>query len=115
MLTRRNSSNKRINYLFIICLVAITAFTAGCAKTRVRNTLPESLEDQVQVVGFENVRVWGDVDSPILDNIAIESIQHEIAASGEESLKKPVAFLTLTGGGENGAFGAGVLCGWTAG
>ena len=47
------------------------------------------------------------MDSPILDNIAIESIQREIEASGVESLKKPVAFLALSGGGENGAFGAG--------
>lgn len=76
--------------------------------------MPANLEDQVQVVGFENVRVWGDKDSPILDNIAIESIRREIAASGVENLKKPVAYLALSGGGENGAFGAGVLCGWTA-
>ena len=98
----------------LVCLFVISIIIQGCASARVRNPLPANLEDQVQVVGFENVRVWGDKDSPILDNIAIESIRLEIAAHGIEELKKPVAYLALSGGGENGAFGAGVLCGWTA-
>ena len=29
-------------------------------------------------------------------------------------MKKPASFLALWGGGDDGAFGAGVLCGWTA-
>jgi len=102
------------NLLLVICFLVITSLTLSCAKTRVYNPPHANLEDQVQVVGFENVRVWGDKDSPVLDNIAIESIQREIKAYGMEELKKPVSYLALSGGGENGAFGAGVLCGWTA-
>ena len=97
-----------------IYLLVLTLFSAGCAKTRVYSPPPANLEDRVQVEGFENVRVWGDKDSPVLDNIAIESIKHEIEANGIESLRNPVSYLALSGGGENGAFGAGVLCGWTA-
>jgi len=41
-------------------------------------------------------------------------MKQERAAYGEESLKEPVVFLALSGGGYNGAFGAGVLCGWSA-
>lgn len=115
MPSKQNCCLKRINYLFIcVFLLAMTIIIQGCATTTARNPLPANLEDQVQVVGFENVRVWGDKDSPILDNIATESIRREIAANGVEELKKPVAYLALSGGGENGAFGAGVLCGWTA-
>jgi predicted patatin/cPLA2 family phospholipase len=115
MPSKQNSCLKRINYLFLcVSLLTITTIIEGCATTSVRNPLPANLEDEVQVVGFENVRVWGDKDSPILDNIAIESMRREIAAHGVEELKKPVAYLALSGGGENGAFGAGVLCGWTA-
>jgi predicted acylesterase/phospholipase RssA len=107
--------HKRIgNQFILVCLVTLIAFTAGCAKTRVYNPPPAHLEEQVQVEGFENVRVWGDKDSPVLDKIAIESVKREIEANGIESLKNPVAYLALSGGGENGAFGAGVLCGWTA-
>ena len=115
MPSKRTSCLKRINYLFLcVSLLTITTIIEGCATTSVRNPLPANLEDEVQVVGFENVRAWGDKDSPILDNIAIESMRREIAAHGVEELKKPVAYLALSGGGENGAFGAGVLCGWTA-
>ena len=42
----------------------------------------------------------------------MESIQEEREAYGEEILQ-PVTLLALSGGGDNGAFGAGVLCGWT--
>ena len=115
MPSKQNCCLKRINYLFIcVFLLAMTTIIEACATTTARNPLPANLEDQVQVVGFENVRVWGDKDSPVLDKIAVESIQREIAANGVEELKKPVAYLALSGGGENGAFGAGVLCGWTA-
>jgi predicted acylesterase/phospholipase RssA len=115
MRSKEYSFDERNNYpIMLACLLVIAIVIQGCASARARNPLPANLEEEVQVVGFENVRVWGDKDSPILDNIAIESIRREIAASGVESLKKPVAYLALSGGGENGAFGAGVLCGWTA-
>jgi len=93
---------------------AIAICMTSCAKTRVRNTLPENLESQVQIAGFEDVRVWADKPSPVLDKIAIESIHKEIEAYGLEELKKPVAYLAISGGGENGAFGSGLLNGWSA-
>jgi predicted acylesterase/phospholipase RssA len=46
--------------------------------------------------------------------MATDSVEREMEVFGVESLKKPVSFLAISGGGENGAFGAGVLCGWTA-
>jgi predicted patatin/cPLA2 family phospholipase len=95
-------------------VLAVSIFAAGCAKTRIHNTLPSNLEDQAQVVGFENVRVWSDKPSPVLDKVAIESIHKEIEAYGIEELKKPVAYLVISGGGENGAFGSGLLNGWSA-
>jgi hypothetical protein len=104
-----------INKIFVVMIVfAILLFAAGCAKTRVRNALPASLEEQVQMAGFENVRFWSDKPSLILDKVAIGSVQREIEAYGVEELKKPVAYLAISGGGENGAFGSGLLNGWTA-
>ena len=113
MLLESFSFNKRISYPNIfLCLTIVIAFTTGCANMRVRNTLPANLEDQVQVVGFENVRYWGDTDNPFFNDLAVESIRKDID-QGLETLKEPVSFLAISGGGENGAFGAGVLCGWT--
>jgi predicted acylesterase/phospholipase RssA len=85
----------------------------GCATVRAAQPLPATLEDQVQVVGFPDVRAWADQPSKSLTKSAVESIKQERAAYGEEILRKPLAVLALSGGGDNGAFGAGILCGWT--
>ena len=102
------------------CLVTLVSLTLtlvmlqGCAGLRPRNPLPETLESKVQVVGMPGVRAWGDEVSEVFTKFTVESVQQERAAYGQEILTKPVYFLALSGGGDDGAFGAGVLCGWTA-
>ena len=48
-----------------------------------------------------------------LEQSAIESIRQEMAAN-HGKLEPEANFLALSGGGGDGAFGAGILCGWTA-
>lgn len=104
----------KAEHLALFAVVLILLVVQGCATLRATQPLPAAMEDQVQVVGFPDVRAWADQPSKSLTNSAVESIQQEKAAYGEESLRKPVALLALSGGGDNGAFGAGVLCGWSA-
>jgi hypothetical protein len=80
---------------------------------QVRQPLPEQLLDQVQVAGLPGVRDWGDVHSENLEQSAVESIRQEMAAN-RGKLEPEMIFLALSGGGGDGAFGAGFLCGWTA-
>jgi predicted acylesterase/phospholipase RssA len=95
-------------------LIVLAMLLQGCATLRAHAPLPAALENEVRVPGFpEDVRAWADQPSKSLTKSALESIQEERAAYGEEIRNKPVAFLALSGGGDNGAFGAGVLCGWT--
>ncbi len=102
-------------HLFILAYVVVSIIILqACAATQVRNPLPSNLEDQVEVSGFPNVRSWADTYSKALNDSANESIRQEIGAFGLDNLKKPAEFLILSRGGENEAFGAGVLCGWTA-
>jgi hypothetical protein len=62
----------------------------------------------VQVPGFPGVRAWGDEPSDSLKQSAIESLEQEKAAN--HGKLEPVVFgLALSGGGQNGAFGAGIL------
>jgi predicted patatin/cPLA2 family phospholipase len=115
MFAKESKRSKSIIYLTILGYLFISiAILQGCATTIVRNPVPSNLEDQVEVSGFPNVRSWADAPSKALNESAVESIRQEIAAFGMDNLKKPVEFLVLSGGGENGAFGAGVLNGWTA-
>ena len=100
--------------LALVSLVFLAMLAQGCATLRSQAPLPAALENAVRVPGFpKEVRAWSDEPSNSLTMSAVESIKEERAAYGEEIVKKPVASLALSGGGDNGAFGAGVLCGWT--
>ncbi|MBM4294881.1 MAG: patatin family protein [Deltaproteobacteria bacterium] len=79
--------------------------------------MPPSLEGEVQVPGFPGVRSWGDAPGQGLQESVATALHREGAApfgnSAREVARKSMDVLVLTGGGDNGAFGAGVLCGWT--
>ena len=98
-------------------LLAITL--AGCAAAIARNPVPASLEGDVEVVGMgpTPIRFWGDELPPNADAMVREKWA-QVRANRPELLAKgrrPVVnFLALSGGGSDGAFGAGVLGGWTA-
>jgi predicted patatin/cPLA2 family phospholipase len=98
----------------LLNLILSLMLLQGCATLKPRNPLPEDLESKVQVPGMPAVRAWGDEVSEVFTKFALESVQQEKAALGKDFVKKPAVFLALSGGGDDGAFGAGVLCGWTA-
>lgn len=96
----------------IYILLLILSSLQGCASRACLQPLPECLEDKLQVPGFHNIRGWGDDHSPILKKSLADSLKQAKAAY---SGKCPQVFsgLTLSGGGQDGAFAAGFLCGWT--
>ncbi|OGR06553.1 MAG: hypothetical protein A3K23_01295 [Desulfobacca sp. RBG_16_58_9] len=65
-----------------------------------------------------DVRGYGDSSDDSMHRSAVESIRQELAAQpGKPAgvfLTPTVDILALSGGGADGAFGAGLLCGWTA-
>jgi hypothetical protein len=84
-----------------------------------RNPVPAALETQAEVVGMgpAPIRFWGDELPPNAETLVKEKWA-QVRASRPEMLgngRRPVVnFLALSGGGADGAFGAGVLSGWTA-
>ncbi len=111
-LPNRKPSFKSV-WVWLVCVVLLLEISPGCATFRPRNTLPEYQESQVQIPGMPGVRAWGDEISEVFTEFTLKSAQQERAAFGVEVVKQPVSFLALSGGGDDGAFGAGVLCGWT--
>jgi predicted acylesterase/phospholipase RssA len=93
-------------------LAALALILQGCAILRPYNPLPAALEDQVQIPELPGVRAWGDELSKSLEQSAIESLEQEKAAN-HGKLEPVVYMLALSGGGAEGAFGAGIMCGWT--
>jgi hypothetical protein len=87
----------------------------GWTNGRTFPPVPAPLEDQVQLPDFPNIRDWGDRPSIILKNSLENSFQQELAtqAATNAGASDTLDVLVLSGGSDNGAFGAGILCGWT--
>ena len=103
----------------VLWALLLAGALAGCAAAIARNPVPASLEGDVQVVGMgpAPIRFWGDQLPPNADALVKEKWA-QVRASRPELIgrgKRPVVnFLALSGGGSDGAFGAGILAGWTA-
>jgi len=97
--------------IFLVPLVV----AVGCATVS-HNTVPKDLISQATVVDMPNIRAWGDTYSTVLQRSLVESIHQARAIDprGVVDTTGHVNVLALSGGGANGAFGAGLLNGWTA-
>ena len=110
----------RIRSSLSSCLVLVIALlmqglVAGCATPTRLAAVPSGLTAQAQTV-VPNARFFPNRDDPTFIVEAKASYEREAAwlkASGHTGPLPPVAFLTVSGGGGDGAFGAGLLTGWT--
>ena len=107
-----NQLRPAARFVVLALLAALVFLSQGCIALQVRHPLPEPLMDQAEVVDLPGIRAWGDTLSESLEKSAIESIRQEMAAN-HGKLAPEANFLALSGGGGDGAFGAGILCGWT--
>jgi predicted acylesterase/phospholipase RssA len=107
VLTRRPSSAIALIMIFFAVLL-----TGGCAAITPRNALPEAAAAQVEPDGFHDIRYWGDEAPPdaASSRLARRRTAVESGARGESG--KDLNLLAISGGAEDGAFGAGLLAGW---
>ncbi|SHE67707.1 patatin-like phospholipase family protein [Devosia limi] len=82
--------------------VALLAL-AACSSMAPRQPVPENLAASASIPADQKLRYWGD-DREFADI-------HSHIAPGSDG---DVDYLTLSGGGINGAYGAGFLVGWSA-
>lgn len=81
---------------------------AGCGVRRA--PLPVALQYEGNLPSYNEIRFYGDTTLGDTDELA-EEWSREM---GIFDSKEPLTFLTLSGGGADGAFGAGFLNGWSA-
>lgn len=98
-------------------LVTLITVVSGCAA-EVRNIAPPVALKEAQLLGIESdkIRFWGDEVPKDIDRIVAEAhAKYKTAvASGEMRKRGGVEnILAISGGGSDGAFGAGLLNGWT--
>jgi hypothetical protein len=78
--------------------------------------VPAALADEAIVLGLPNARFWAwyDTQGPMMAREWEQSIARERAATGlaADTPLPPAYFLAVSGGGGDGAFGAGLICGW---
>ncbi|MEX0728828.1 MAG: patatin-like phospholipase family protein [Planctomycetaceae bacterium] len=109
------SFRARLSTVVIVAMCCASLVT-GCAMTgEVREAVPRDLVDRVIVPGYNRIRFWGD-DPHSMTDIDVLLIHDQKAAAAEKDpsidLNSSNA-LTISGGASNGAFGAGILAGWT--
>jgi len=90
---------------------------AGCGTLSRGPAVPEQLRKEAVISGIPDARFFADAAITDFTRIGLESLEREkefLAASGHKGPLPPVSFLAVSGGGDDGAFGAGLLVGWTA-
>lgn len=103
----------------IACLIAMTTalLAQGCAGPERKEAVPAAFTDQAVIPGMAEVRYRVGIDTEALQREGIASVRREqtyLASTGHRGALPPAVFLAVSGGGDNGAFGAGLLNGWTA-
>src|SRR5262245_23740107 len=88
---------------------------SACGPLHRFDAVPVDSEQGATIPNMPNIRFWGDGDPADLAKMAeagqsaLEREKAYLAATGHTGPLPPVNVLAVSGGGENGAFGAGLL------
>ena len=96
-------------------LAASLLALSGCATASLRNPVPPALAENAQVRGFAKARFWFDehLDKP--DEALRQLGLRQLSETSTNAEGRPVvSYLALSGGADDGAYGAGLLVGWSA-
>jgi len=108
-----NEAGVMIRFVALALLLLLTACSIPVRQVAV----PKTLTAQAEVVGFPEVRYLVSPEMSGFTKYALDSFYREQeyrAKAGQINTLPTANFLALSGGGDDGAFGAGLLCGWTA-
>ena len=94
----------RLTFIFLIFALV------GCSSLQRKAAVPSQEMGQAQIAGLSSVRYMVASQSSI-DQMA-EDIQTGFKVRDEKILNAPANYLSLSGGGDDGAYGAGLLIGW---
>jgi hypothetical protein len=93
---------------------AVALLAMGCAAPPRKPAPPPELEHAASVLGDPSIRSWDiDLNEPFINEL-VRAAGRGLAGLDSAGGAPPTSyFLALSGGGPDGAFGAGLLCGWT--
>lgn len=102
----------------LVTLAVFLGLLQGCASPLRREAVPPALTERAEIPGFTDIRYLPMTPRGIkaITREGIESFRREqayLASMGHQGPLPPAIFLAISGGGDDGAFGAGLLNGWT--
>ena len=95
-----------------LILLVVVLMVSGCVTAPPRNPIPEEIGTSSDIYGIVRVRWWSDEASPFIEEW-MKLSPSEIKKEYGDIFGKVHNYLAISGGGPNGAFGAGLLVGWT--
>ncbi len=94
--------------IFTLLFMALLSGLTACSSVD-RQAVPEDAHASAEIPGIPNARFWGDRPPENLQEL-VEEADRQRAAAGTD---KDLVYLAISGGGDDGAYGAGVLNGWS--
>ena len=98
-------------HLMAVVLLSACLLLSGCTTLQRKDAVPPELHGQEEIEGMPGVRYKIYTKSGI--EAMISDIRQGMKDPGAYIDPKQANYLALSGGGDNGAFGAGLLTGWT--
>jgi len=101
---------------FRILGLAGLLFLSACGDRIAHHALPEALASAGEIAGYGQIRFYGDEAPPNIEaRLAgrIKALKERFASDRQDGNPSQINLLALSGGSEDGAFGAGFLVGWS--
>lgn len=97
-----------------LAAAGVAVLTVGaCTSPPARTPVPPALVEQVALPGLRAARAWADAPPPFLEDWLDDS-KEELRERFGGIMEREHHYLAISGGGQKGAWGAGLLVGWTA-
>ena len=107
---------RKTSIIVVLLSTALLFLLQGCGTLNRLAAVPAKDTIRAKIPGIPNARFWVDADlNPLIreDIKEFEREDVEWAHEGHHGPLPPANYLAISGGGDDGAFGAGLLVGWT--
>ena len=99
--------------VILFVFISIVCLLSSCATIPTRNPLPEKFAETAQIPDIPRAKFWGD-ESPSFFKAIAGQPREKLMQQFPGVFGQDHYYLALSGGGQDGAFGAGLLVGWSA-
>lgn len=105
--------------LLTLALLALGLAVAACSHPTRGPAVPRADTARAMPLGIPNARFFADGDTGVMIQEGMRALEREVAALRAEGKNPtrtklpPAYFLAVSGGGDNGAYSAGLLNGWS--